>query len=158
MKTSIEEIKKEHGSIPDYISTVKRWIRELPDPCINSDQVLRQIDGDAVDWSKPTVLLAVDSKFTSVQHAEWLQSVLERIYKIEREIQTTDVEDIIEHQSGIPNSVGTIDKDLMVLIEEEKMSARDFVRSVREHVHKEMDITSSQIKALNDIYKQYEKI
>lgn len=156
---SIKKVRKEHGDVDTFVKKMEEWLEKVPDPCLSQNKEIWTLAKKDVDWSDPKTIAIAERSFTSIDHAEWLQSVMKRIDAIHREIERSDVENAVERASGVPKGVGGEIDDFIVERFEEKMeSAKDFVRSVKGYVEREMNITPKQLEALNNIYKRYREI
>lgn len=147
---SVKKIKRKHGGIPAFIQKAKKWIESVPREHIEAHGDLKAIADKNVDWSDPTILAIVNRRFTSLDHAKWINSVLERMDRIERHVKRKCVgAQFIDDISALP-------LDPEKRLEKSKESALDFISSVRGYVYQNLDVTEKQLQALNDIYKRFD--
>jgi len=155
----LKKIKQEYGDVETFIKHGKEWLDKLPAECVEANDELRVVKEKNVDWSDPTVIAIVERKMTSLEHADWLSSVLDRIDHIIQEVRSTDVEDMGERASGVPKDLGdSLDDFIEKQLQKQKQSAIDFLIDVRTYAREKFTITPKQLERLNDIYKRYKKI
>lgn len=157
--SSLEKIKNEHGSIVNFIQKAKEWISKIPKEYIETHAYINKFTSKSVDWEDPKTLIIINRCFTSIEHVEWINSVLRRIGKIESHLQKVKLKTRPRFGSTNNNNSTTrqnID-DFQGDFEKAKESALEFVQSVKEHVRQNLDVTERQLKALNNIHQRFDE-
>jgi len=147
---SVKKVKSKHGDVSTFIQKAKKWVESVPREHIEAHGDLKAIADKNVDWSDPTILAIVERRFTSLDHVEWINSVLKRMDRIERHVSRKRVGAQMSAQSQ------DLPFDPEERLEKSKESAIDFISSVRDHVHRHLDVTEKQLQALNDIYERFD--
>jgi hypothetical protein len=139
-----KQIAKKHGSVEEFSDKAKKWVQKLPPGYLDRNKDLRKLHDKPVDWEDPMVLAIVDRKFTSVDHANWVSGVVNRINRM--------IEDIMELKQNLPASLSD---DNRKKAKSELESSLDFMRSVRRYAERNLHVTENQLEALNKTYKRY---
>jgi len=139
-------IENSYGSVDAFRSKAKRWIRKVLNEHFEHNSALSVIRRKNVDWNDPIVLGIVEYNYTSIEHIEWIQNVLNRIEKMRSDL------------NKIPESISD-DRHPKIHenVEREISSAVNFIDSVESYVHKNLHITEKQLEALNNVYTKYTK-
>ena len=152
--SSLEKIKSEHGSAENFIRKAKEWISKIPKEYIKNHPHIDIFANKSVDWSDPKVLIIINRCFTSIEHVDWINSILRRIGKIENRLQRVKLN--AQPRLGLNNSTKQKVTDSQEDFEKAKESALKFVQSVKEHVRENLDVTENQLEALNNIYERFD--
>lgn len=152
--SSLEKIKSEHGSAENFIRKAKEWISKLPKEYIEDHAYIDKFTNKSVDWSDPKTLIIINRCFTSIEHVNWINSVLKRIGKIENQIDRVHL--LAHPPGGLNDSTKQKVTDSQEDFEKAKESALDFVQSVKGHVRSNLDVTEKQLEALNNIYERFD--
>ena len=149
---SLEKIKSEHGSAENFIRKAKEWISKIPKEYIENHPHIDTFANKSVNWSDPKVLIIINRCFTSIEHVDWINSILRKIGKIESRLQRVK----LNAHFGLNNSNRKKIIDSQEDFEKAKESALEFVQSVKEHVRENLDVTENQLEALNNIYERFD--
>jgi hypothetical protein len=146
----VKKIEKEHGSVSNFIGKARKWLDKVPEGYVRQNPSLKPIQNKEVDLFDPKRLRILNRKITSIEHVEWLNSVIGRIEKMEEEIR----------DASLPPISTRIDREDEVRrkFQDRKKSALEFVEDVKEYAEKKLNVTEKQMKALNDTYKRYESL
>lgn len=140
----MSKIEKEFGSVENFIEKFRKWKEKLPKAVFEENRTLRKLAKKPLSESESARLRIAYRNFTSLEHAEWLKSVIVRIDKIADHISRTKPERFDKHEK--PH------------IESEKESALGYVKDVRRWICEYLEATEDQLKTLNGIYEKHEKI
>lgn len=136
---------EKYGGEKEFVKKAKKWLREIPDGCLRSNKELWIIRNKNVNWSDSQILAIVERKFTSLDHAEWLNSVVKRIDRMCQVVESAELSSKYEEK---------FHKEFR----SRKDSALDFMQSVKEYVHSELNVTEKQLDALNNTFKKFESL
>lgn len=146
----VKKIEKDYESLDKFIEKSRKWLNKLPEGYIQQNPSLKPIRNKQTDLFDPKRLRILYRKITPIEHLEWLNSVIGRIEKMEKEIRDTSFPPI----STRSNREGEMRKEF----QNRKESAIEFMEDVKEYAEKKLNVTEKQMKALNDTYKRYESI
>ncbi len=149
-KEIVRKIEKEHGSVSGFALAANKWLDKLPEKYLENNRELKKLRDKSPDWQDPTVLKIANRKFTSVEHADWINSVLGRIEKMKRRVENASLPPVSTRSS--------MEEKMRKRFRKDKKSALDFMRSVENYTYRNLRITKDQMEALNEIYERYEKL
>lgn len=151
MKNSIlRQIEKEYGDVDSFVSKAKEWLRKLPREYLDHNKDLKALRDKTPDWNNSTTLAIVNRKMTSIEHVEWVNSVLDRIDRMEDRVGNASLPPVATRSS--------MEEKMRKRFRKDKDSALQFMNSVRGYVQRNLKITEDQMETLNEIYERYEKL
>lgn len=151
MKNSIlRQIEKEYGDVDSFVSKAKEWLRKLPREYLDHNKDLKALRDKTPDWNNSTTLAIVNRKMTSIEHVEWVNSVLDRIDRMEDRVGNASLPPVTTRSS--------MEEKMRKRFRKDKDSALQFMNSVRGYVQRNLKITEDQMETLNEIYERYEKL
>jgi len=150
MSFKLNVIQKEYGDIETFRSQAKRWIQSLPEEYFESNKDIKMVRDKNVDWNDAVILRIVHRKMASLEHVEWINSVVERIEKMEEEVEN----------ASLPPVSTRVDREeeMRKKFQEQKESALDFIDDVKDYALRNLKVTERQLEALNRTYKKFEQL
>lgn len=146
----VKKIEKEQGSVSEFINKAEKWLDKLPEGYVQQNPSLKPLWRSGVDLTDPKRLRILNRKITSIEHVEWLNSVIARIEKMEEEIRNASL-------PPVSTRVEREDK-MREKFQNRKESALEFMADVKEYAEKRLNVTERQMEALNETYKRYESL